>query len=49
MTREIFDVPVDFVLFGLTLLAVAVFHGHVLAVALMGLAAIVFYSSCSPD
>ncbi|MCC6196494.1 MAG: citrate transporter [Burkholderiales bacterium] len=33
-------VPVDFVLFGLTLFAVALFHRHTLAVALTGLAAI---------
>lgn len=33
-------VPVDFVLFGLTLLGVAVFHRHTLRVALIGLAAI---------
>jgi Na+/H+ antiporter NhaD/arsenite permease-like protein len=36
-------IPVDFILFGLTLLGVAVFHHHTLAVALSGLAAIIVY------
>ncbi|QPF87827.1 citrate transporter [Bradyrhizobium genosp. L] len=36
-------IPLDFILFGLTLLGVAVFHHHTLAVALTGLAAIVVY------
>jgi Na+/H+ antiporter NhaD/arsenite permease-like protein len=36
-------VPFDFVLFGLTLAGVALFHRHTLAVALTGLAAITFY------
>ena len=36
-------IPVDFILFGLTLLGVALFHHHTLAVALTGLAAISFY------
>jgi len=36
-------VPVEFLLFGLTLVGVALFHRHVLAVALTGLAAIVLY------
>ena len=36
-------VPVDFVLFGLTLAGVALFHHHTLQVALTGLAAIVLY------
>ena len=36
-------VPVDFILFGLTLVGVALFHRHVLAVALTGLAVIVAY------
>jgi Na+/H+ antiporter NhaD/arsenite permease-like protein len=35
--------PVEFVLFGLTLVGVALFHRHTLAVALGGLAAIVVY------
>jgi len=38
-----FGVPVDFVLFGLTLVGVALFHRHVLWVALTGLAVIVLY------
>src|SRR4030095_2555784 len=36
-------VPVDFILFGLTLLGVALFHHHTLRVALFGLAAITAY------
>jgi Na+/H+ antiporter NhaD/arsenite permease-like protein len=36
-------IPVDFILFALTLLGVAVFHHHTLRVALTGLAAIVAY------
>jgi hypothetical protein len=36
-------IPVDFILFALTLLGVAVFHHHTLRVALIGLAAIVAY------
>ena len=36
-------VPVDFILFGVTLLGVALFHHHTLRVALIGLAAIVAY------
>jgi Na+/H+ antiporter NhaD/arsenite permease-like protein len=36
-------IPVDFVLFGATLLGVAIFHRHTLLVALAGLAAIVAY------
>jgi Na+/H+ antiporter NhaD/arsenite permease-like protein len=38
-----FGIPLDFVLFALTLLGVAIFHHHVLAVALSGLATIVMY------
>jgi Na+/H+ antiporter NhaD/arsenite permease-like protein len=38
-----FGVPVDFVLFGLTLAGVALFHRHVLWVALIGLGVIVLY------
>ena len=37
------DVPADFVLFGLTLAGVALFHRHVLWVALIGLAVITLY------
>ncbi|MEO8439399.1 MAG: citrate transporter [Spartobacteria bacterium] len=36
-------IPVDFILFGLTLLAVAIFHHHTLRVALTGLATITLY------
>jgi Na+/H+ antiporter NhaD/arsenite permease-like protein len=36
-------IPVDFILFALTLISVAVFHHHTLQVALTGLAAIVLY------
>jgi Na+/H+ antiporter NhaD/arsenite permease-like protein len=36
-------IPVEFVLFGLTLLGVAVFHRHTLMAALLGLAAITVY------
>ena len=36
-------VPVDFVLFALTLLGVALFHHHTLRVALIGLAAVTLY------
>jgi Na+/H+ antiporter NhaD/arsenite permease-like protein len=39
----IFGIPVDFILFGLTLLGVALFHHHTLYVALTGLAAITVY------
>ena len=38
-----FGVPADFVLFGLTLAGVALFHRHVLWVALVGLAVITLY------
>ena len=39
----VFGIPVDFVLFALTLLGVALFHHHTLPVALTGLAAIIVY------
>ena len=39
----VFGIPVDFILFGLTLLGVAVFHHKTLQVALTGLAAIIAY------
>ena len=39
----VFGIPVDFILFALTLLGVALFHGHTLRVALIGLATIVTY------
>jgi Na+/H+ antiporter NhaD/arsenite permease-like protein len=38
-----FGVPIDFVLFGLTLAGVALFHHHTLQVALIGLAVILLY------
>jgi Na+/H+ antiporter NhaD/arsenite permease-like protein len=40
---EIFGIPVDFILFALTLLGVALFHHYTLRVALIGLATIVVY------
>jgi Na+/H+ antiporter NhaD/arsenite permease-like protein len=40
-------VPIDFVLFGLTLAGIALFHHHTLQVALTGLAAIVVYELAS--
>src|SRR5262245_36985706 len=39
----ILGIPVDFILFGLTLLGVALFHRHTLAIALAGLAVITAY------
>ena len=39
----VFGIPVDFILFALTLLGVALFHHRTLEVALTGLAAIVLY------
>jgi Na+/H+ antiporter NhaD/arsenite permease-like protein len=40
---SIAGIPVDFVLFGLTLLSVALFHRYVLQVALIGLGVIILY------
>ena len=40
---ELLGIPIEFVLFALTLLGVALFHRHTLLVALTGLASIVFY------
>ncbi len=40
---SVLGIPFDFILFGLTLLGVAVFHNHTLRVALGGLAAITLY------
>ena len=37
---SVFGAPIEFILFGATLLGVAVFHHHTLRVALSGLAAI---------
>ncbi|MBF0125036.1 MAG: citrate transporter [Magnetococcales bacterium] len=39
----VFGIPVDFILFALTLLGVAVLHRHTLQVALTGLAVIILY------
>jgi Na+/H+ antiporter NhaD/arsenite permease-like protein len=39
----LFGIPVDFILFGLTLAGVALFHHHTLRVALTGLAAVTLY------
>jgi Na+/H+ antiporter NhaD/arsenite permease-like protein len=39
----VLGIPVEFILFGLTLLGVAVFHRHTLPIALAGLAAITAY------
>ncbi|HNH90491.1 MAG TPA: citrate transporter, partial [Thiobacillaceae bacterium] len=39
----VFGIPVDFILFALTLLGVALLHNHTLQVALTGLAAITLY------
>jgi Na+/H+ antiporter NhaD/arsenite permease-like protein len=39
----LFGIPVDFILFGLTLLGVALFHRHTLQVALTGLGVITLY------
>jgi len=39
----VFGIPVEFLLFGLTLAGVALFHHRTLQVALSGLAAIVLY------
>ncbi|HWN30215.1 MAG TPA: hypothetical protein VNN78_02475, partial [Burkholderiales bacterium] len=39
----LFGIPLDFILFGLTLLGVALFHRHTLYVALTGLAVILGY------
>ncbi len=40
---SVFGAPIEFILFGATLLGVAVFHHHTLRVALSGLAAILAY------
>ena len=44
---SLLGVPVDFILFGLTLIGVAVFHHHTLRVSLTGLAAIATYKLSS--
>jgi Na+/H+ antiporter NhaD/arsenite permease-like protein len=40
---HLLGVPVDFILFGLTLVGVALFHHHTLPIALAGLAAVTLY------
>jgi Na+/H+ antiporter NhaD/arsenite permease-like protein len=40
---NVFGLPVDFILFGLLLLGIALFHRHTLPVALIGLVTIVLY------
>ena len=42
-TPTAFGIPIDFILFALTLLGVALFHNHTLAVGLTGLSVIVLY------
>jgi hypothetical protein len=39
----IFGIPIDFILFGLTLVCVAVFHRHTLHMALAGLFTVALY------
>jgi Na+/H+ antiporter NhaD/arsenite permease-like protein len=39
----VFGIPVDFILFALTLLGIALFHNYTLPIALSGLAAIIIY------
>ncbi len=39
----VFGIPVDFILFALTLLGIALFHNYTLRIALSGLAAIIVY------
>lgn len=45
----VFGIPLDFYLFGITLLGVALFHHHTLKVALVGLAVITFYKLIFSD
>src|SRR4029453_9224642 len=42
-TQNVLGIPAEFVLFGLTLLAVALFHRHALLCSLLGLVAIATY------
>jgi Na+/H+ antiporter NhaD/arsenite permease-like protein len=42
-TLDVYGIPVDFILFALTLLGVALFHNRTLQVALTGLAAVTLY------
>ena len=41
--RHVLGIPVDFILFGLTLVGVALFHHHTLPIALAGLVAVTAY------
>ena len=43
MLPEIAGIPIDFILFGMTLFGVAMFHNHTLIVALSGVSAISLY------
>ncbi|HMT30770.1 MAG TPA: citrate transporter, partial [Bacteroidia bacterium] len=45
----IWGIPVEFILFGLTLLGVALFHNHTLKVALTGLVAVLIYKEAFSD
>lgn len=45
MIQILFAVPLEFFLFGATLLGVAIFHYHGLRVAVIGLAAIIAFNS----
>ena len=45
LSTSLFGVPLEFILFGLTLVGVAVFHHHTLRVSLIGLASIVIYKT----
>lgn len=46
---ELFGIPIEFILFALTLLCVALFHNHTLKVALSGLLAILIYKEAVTD
>jgi Na+/H+ antiporter NhaD/arsenite permease-like protein len=46
---SIFNIPLEFFLFGITLLAVALFHNHTLGVAVAGLAVITVYKLALAD
>ncbi|MBK9733651.1 MAG: citrate transporter [Saprospiraceae bacterium] len=43
MGISVIGIPIEFILFGLTLLGVAVFHNHTFSVAIVGLTAIILY------
>ncbi len=47
---QIFGIPIEFFLFGITLAGVGVFHHHTLPIALTGLAVILGYEAAfTPD